>query len=49
LNKETIDNLIEEHKVAIRVLQLAEELTFFVRKKDWKKTSIPSGMLLLTI
>jgi tyrosyl-tRNA synthetase len=41
LDKETIDNLIEEHKVAphLRVLQrkLAEELTIlFIRKKDWK-------------
>jgi tyrosyl-tRNA synthetase len=38
--KKTIDNLIEEHKVAphLRVLRkLAEELTIlFIRKKDWK-------------
>jgi tyrosyl-tRNA synthetase len=38
--QKTIDNLIEEHKVAphLRVLRkLAEELTIlFIRKKDWK-------------
>jgi tyrosyl-tRNA synthetase len=38
LDKETIDNLIEEHKVAphLRVLQrkLAEELTIFVHSKE---------------
>jgi tyrosyl-tRNA synthetase len=40
LDKETIDNLIEEHKVAphLKVYRkLAEELTIlFIRKKDWK-------------
>jgi hypothetical protein len=39
LDKETIDNLIEEHKAPhLRVLRkLAEELTIlFIRKKDWK-------------
>jgi tyrosyl-tRNA synthetase len=41
LDKETIDNLIEEHKVAphLRVLQrkLAEELTILFIRKDWKR------------
>lgn len=50
LEKDTINNLIEEHKVAphLRVLQrkLAEELTFFVHSKEDLQKAIKASNIL---
>jgi tyrosyl-tRNA synthetase len=50
LDKETIDNLIEEHKTAphLRVLQrkLAEELTVFVHSKEELEKAIKASNIL---